>query len=100
MTARSFLPHPLRGRRLVVFAGLVLAILCAVAASTQAATAVSSVSLCVKKGGPGKGTIRLRSRKTHCDASERAIVLVANPGSKGGPGTEGATGQPGEKGPI
>jgi hypothetical protein len=78
-------------------AGLVLGVLCMLAASSQAASTTPDVTLCVKKSGPRRGTIRLLAAGTLCKSSERGAVLASDAAVKA---LQGLVGQPGEKGPV
>lgn len=97
MPTRPFPLRSLQGRSLVLLAAFVLAALCAIAASSQAAPSVDA-SLCVKKSGPRKGTVRVLSATARCKSSEYGVVLVAGTGAPGPEGPVGSTGKPGAQG--
>lgn len=80
-----------------MLAGLVLAVLCMVAASSQAASTPTGVSFCVKKRDPRKGTIRVVDASTACRSSERAVVLASGDSVEA---LEALVGKVGEKGPL
>src|SRR5262245_27113863 len=96
MTVRTFASRNIGGWRLAAMAGTVLAVLCMVAASTQAASTTQGVTLCVKKRGVRKGTIRFPRVNTTCKSTERTVVLAS---SEEIAILEGLFGKPGEKGP-
>lgn len=104
MTAQSIAQPRLRRLALGLTACLVLVGLAMASTSAQAAqTSFSSINLCIKRSGEGKGTVRLVSAKSHCKKDERgAAFLTAQQGVLGveaDSGTTGATGATGAEGP-
>lgn len=109
MTARTFASRNISGWRLATIAGAVLAVLCMVAASTQAAPTTEGVTLCVKKRGVRKGTIRFPRVNATCKSTERTVVLVSSTdltvlesliGKAGEKGPQGEPGPEGLQGPV
>jgi hypothetical protein len=97
MTTRSFSFQALRGGRLAAMAGILLGVLCMVAAGSQASSTAPGVSLCVKKSGPRKGTIRLTGAGQTCKSSERGVVFASAAAVEA---LQALVGQPGQKGPV
>ncbi len=71
----------------------------AVAVPAQAKTP-TTINLCVKQSGTGKGTIRLVSAQAKCKPGERGVLVFTSSSGQGVLGAEESTGPPGPQGPV
>ena len=58
----------------------------------------TKIFLCVKKRNPGKGTVRMVTRRQRCKRTERRLVINSR-GPRGFAGVVGPTGPRGPQGP-